>query len=415
MSSTPNLPSSPPALAPAHTRLLSLDAFRGLVIFTMFLVNVGGTDPAFQLGTWAPEAARSWMPHMGWNAGRMGNGLADYVFPWFLFIVGVAIPFSMSSGRGQALSPARRVFTAFIRGLIIYLLGSLLWAASIGYKPADPAARYLGPITLSIFKHWDILPLIGFGYFAGVVLYLLPRWVQVAFLLTFLMFKWWTIQGMQTASADWLKLLEGRSSMHHLINRHWGWWGVLVTQGLAAACLVLLGSWAGQILRSSHWPRAVQVRNLLISGGGVTLVALVWWLLLGFPFSKDYFSSSYILIAAGTGTLLLAAMVYIIDLRKWTTLPFLRVFGLNALFVYIFAELTWKTILMQWHVKLPAAMQPADVGAPAASSVAITAFKAHLQSWTNQTLGTYLLVALYILTYWLFCYALYRKKWFVKV
>lgn len=415
----------PPTAPNPPTRLLSLDAFRGMVIVVMFLVNVGGTDPAFSLGLWAPEAAQKWMPHMGWNNGRMGNGLADYVFPWFLFIVGVAIPFSLASGRGRAQPVHMRIALAFKRGVIIYLLGSLLWAATIGYPPRDPSAQWNGPISSSIFLHWDILPLIGFGYFLAVVQQHTPRWARLGFVLLVLAFKLCTLKlFVPESAATWIDALEAKTSLHHTLGSKLGlsgpignWTVTLITQGLAFASLVVLGALAGEVLRDERQPAGRRAAMLAGAGAAACVIAMAWWLIGDFPFSKDYVTSTYILIAAGTAALLLAGCFWLVDIKKWTSLSPLRVFGVNALAAYVLAEFLWKTVLMQWQVILPPSFQPLSLaaGAKPESAIAITALKAWLQHLTTPTLGVYLLVGGYILFYWVIALVLYRKQWFIKV
>lgn len=69
---------------PQKTRLRSLDTFRGIAIMLMIFVNSGGGD------YW-------WIEHATWN----GLHVADLVFPWFLFIMGVCIPISLRSQLGR--------------------------------------------------------------------------------------------------------------------------------------------------------------------------------------------------------------------------------------------------------------------------------------------------------------------------
>jgi predicted acyltransferase len=382
----------------------------------MFLVNVAGTDPCFRLDLpLVPEAYRVWMPHMGWNAGRMGNGLADYVFPWFLFIVGVAIPFSMRSGRGRGRSRGAWILMAFKRAALIYLLGTLLWMASIGYRPADPGAKWHGPIDWRVLLHWDILPLIGAGYFAGVLAFLCPLWARLAFVAGVLVFKWVALTWFVPEGVPgYREMLEAGRSLDHQIKRSLGWFGVLLTQGLAASSIVVIGTLVGSVIADSTTPEARRARTLALVGAGLSAAALAWWLLGDLPFSKDYFTPTYILITTGTGTLLLLAMWHAIDRLGLTTLTPLRVLGANALFLYILAELVWKTALVRWQVALPASMQPADASQPA-SSIAITAIRAHLGALTTPCVGAYLTVAGYILVYWLIARAMHARGWFVKV
>lgn len=396
-------PVSPPAVGHAAGRLLSLDAFRGLVIVLMFLVNVAGTDPAFP----------SWFPHRGWADGQMGNGLADYVFPWFLFIVGVAIPFSMQSGRGRRLSPARKLAAAFRRGAIIYLLGTLLWCATIGYPPREPGATWSGPITWRVLLHWDILPLIGFGYVLGACLTIadgsgrLRVWSRVGFIVFVLVGKFVLLRKVSypgTGSVVW----EQSRSVQHLIRAELGWTGTLLTQGLPAAACVAMGSITGDILRTAGTDRAKRLGWICAVGLAAFGIAAALHATRLMPASKDFFTSSYVLGTCGMAAAVLGIMGWVVDVRRWTSLWALRVLGLNALAAYVGAELIWKVAMVRRHVALPA-----DAGS--GSSVMITALKAHLKSVCGDTMGAWLLVTAYIALYWTICRQLDRKRIYIKV
>src|ERR1051325_1985658 len=94
-----------------NTRLLSLDAFRGITIAGMVLVN----NP----GTW--DAVYSPLEHAEWN----GWTPTDLVFPFFLFIVGIAIAISL--GKRVAASSKRDLYLKIIRrSILLFLLGLVL-------------------------------------------------------------------------------------------------------------------------------------------------------------------------------------------------------------------------------------------------------------------------------------------------
>lgn len=381
-------------------RAHALDAFRGLVIVLMFLVNTAGRDPAFP----------AWFPHRGWDEGRMGNGLADFVFPWFLFVVGVAIPISMSSGRGKGRSPLARVAVAFRRAVTIYLLGTLLWCATIAYAPQTP-------ITWSVLLHWDILPLIAIAYFIAVVLEFGSIWAHVAFVLAALVWKWLSLT--QIPHPDVARVVwEERQNFDQVVKARFGWFGVLLTQGLAACAITSLGAIAGRVLHiapalasnpappNPSLPAAPnRALPLALAGLACALLGSLWHLSGNLPMSKDFLTSSYVLYMSGTAALVLALFHVVIDVRGWTRATPLRVFGLNAIALYIAAEFLWKTVLMKWHVATPGG----------GASVAFVAAKAWCQHALGPANGSWAVVAAYILAYGLFAYVLYRKKWFIKV
>jgi len=375
------------------TRLLSLDAFRGLVIVLMFLVNVAGNDPAFP----------SWFAHRGWNEARHGQGLADFVFPWFLFVVGASIPLSMTAGRGAKRSAVSRLAAAFRRGIAIYLLGTLLWCATIAFNPATP-------ITIEVLLHWDILPLIGFAYFLGVVLWLLPWWTCVMIVVGILAAKWAILTQISHPDAGTLDWAQ-RLTFQDWLRRELGWFGTLLTQGLPSVAVVLLGSLSMQVLRHNQTTPAK--RSIVLVAGGAMLVALSWgwhtlWYLhpsIGMPFSKDYFTSSYVLLAAGSGAMILGALHEICDVRRVSSLGPLRVLGMNAIAIYLAAELLWKMVLTRWHLACP----------DSSSAWMITAIRSWLHHAIGSTAGSWALVALYIFAYWLLAAWMHRRSLFLRL
>ena len=367
----------------AGSRLPSLDAFRGLVIVLMLLVNAAGTDPAFP----------SWFPHRGWNGGDMGIGLADLVYPWFLFIAGVSIPFSIERGRGATLTPARRIVAAAARGARLYLLGVMLVAASVAYA---------SPLGLSILLRWDILQMIGLATLLATCAAHLPRAAQVLLVATVLAFKWAILTQVTMPGRDAV-VWTATESVQAWMRTEWGWLGTALTQGLPAAAVAVLGSLVGRdLLRSDGSTRA---RNsLLVRGSMMATCGVAWHLLGDMPMSKDFFTSSYVLFASGTACLLLAAKHEAFDRRSLGSPAMLVHFGTNAIAVYVFAELAWRTCLTKWLVVTPGG----------GSSTMFVAFKAWLSHATNPTLGAWLVVATYIGLLWLIARALHARGWFIR-
>lgn len=446
----------------AHSRLVSLDAFRGLVIALMFFVNLSASRAAF------PE----WFGHAGWNGGRHGQWLADYVFPWFLFIVGCAIPFSMHGGRGRALSPAARVLAAVRRALLIYALGILIWMAKTA---KDTLERPGTPITWQTLLHWDILPLIALGYLVAVALYHAPRWAQVGFVLLVLLAKFLTMPDLAATAGLERKLFMAARTDLEARTRELGFLGTAIAQGLPAAATVVLGALCGDWLRAGAASPVRRSGALLAAGGAMTAAALAWtpW----HPVSKDFFTSTYVLLSAGTAAMLLALLHAAVDARRisrraacvggavalsgciaglwwaeaqtgmtaqqldaallclglavvgllgWAafdiwrdhrpraTLAFFAIYGSNALAVYVLAELSWTLVWMHWRV-----MGPAEFG----GQLAFPALQAHWSALARPLLGPelgagvgpWLASLTYVGLFWLLCWWLWRRKIFIKV
>jgi predicted acyltransferase len=143
----------PPPLAPRSQRLASLDIFRGITIAAMLLVN----NPGSWSHVYGPLRHADWH---GWTP-------TDLIFPFFLFIVGVAIPFSLSKRASEKdVSRATLLGGIWARALALVMLGLLLQGLPSGNFDALPPGRFqmLEALRLGTF----------FVIFAGFALLLYP-------------------------------------------------------------------------------------------------------------------------------------------------------------------------------------------------------------------------------------------------
>jgi len=418
-----------PDVTAKPARLLSLDAFRGVVIALMFLVNLSGSKAAF------PD----WFGHAGWNNGEHGQWLADYVFPWFLFIVGVAIPFSMSSGRGAARSTSEKIAAAFKRAVILYFLGVVLFMARTSMDSLDwvgTGAQAVGidgfapkigrAITWGTLLHWDILPLIALGYLLATLLWFTPRWLQVFVVLAVLAGKAAFMPALtDQAGLQRAAWVASRTDWEYQ-TKSLGWIGTGIAQGLPAMCCTVFGMWAGQLLRSLRGPRSPDTASVgstetadsdraarrgcgMLFGAGLALVAasFVMHSLFGHRFSKDFFTSSYVLLSSGSAMALLAFMYWVIDCRGWRggLTWWFAIMGSNALFIYMVGEVLWTMVWMRWRV----------LGPDGSGQVMFTALQAHLAAMSSPAAGPWMATAIYIGIYWAASLFMHRKGIVVKV
>lgn len=430
---------SPEQAHPARERLLCLDAFRGFDIAAMLLVNM----------TWNPKVFHPQLFHVDWNAPAQGATFTDLVFPWFLFIAGCAIPLSMRSGRGRSMSAWRKAGSAARRACVIYLLGVLLTVAG---SAADR------PLTWTDWFSWNILQLIGVGYFCAVCVYLLPRWAQIGFVIGVLMLKLATLtlipaefarstmeaaglnpRGSGVTGTGTFTHFDDVKRLLHLEHlkatlaredrgRFWafvtGWFG-MAQQFLPCAAIAVVGGWCTEILSEEHRPKLKRAARLLGFGLAMTMLAYLlqagyrpegggWFGRFTVPFSKWLFSPSYCLLSTGTGALLLAIFFLLTDTWKVTTFWVLRVYGLNALALYIGAELSFKVIFAKWQIIHPNGHSGAVAGG-------VIAWVSH---WAGQlgasetsaaAWGGWVFVLAWLSLWWVFCWWLWRRRIIIKV
>jgi predicted acyltransferase len=295
-------------------RLVSLDAFRGLTMAAMVLVN----NP----GTWSAVYAP--LRHAAWH----GLTPTDVIFPFFLFIVGVAIPPSLD-GRPRAAALGR----VLRRAAVIFVLGLVLSA----FPDFDWATLRLP----------GVLQRIAVCYLLAAALFLTTRWRTQAIVAAALLVGYWAALmlipvpgygrgdlGPEGNLAAWLdRALLGPHVWR--VSRVYDPEGVLSTA--PAIATVLLGALAGRWVQSDRPPRVIAAGLALASAVGLVLGA-VWatW----FPVNKALWTSSYAVLTAGLALLVFAACYWTIEMRGWRTWarPFV-IFGVNALALYFLSSL----------------------------------------------------------------------------
>ena len=374
-----------PSLVPA-SRLMSLDLFRGVTIAGMILVNNAGDEP------------NSYWPlqHAQWN----GWTPTDLVFPFFLFIVGVAMAFSFSSRLKRGASRRELLRHVLWRGLALFALGLFLNGFPNQYQ-------------LASWRVYGVLQRIAICYVISAILALWTDWRGWILAIAGCLVGYWILMrfvpvpgfGVPTHAiplldpdrnlAAWLdrQLLAG-----HLYEGTRDPEGVL--SAIPAVATSLLGMLTGQWLRSQ---RSAQSKALGMAVFGVVGIVAGKILNLGFPINKKLWTSSYVIFTAGLALLCLALCYWIVDVKKrrglWTR-PLL-VFGMNAIAAYVFAELI-SHLLDHMHTHAGVSWQDAIyqfMFVPLASPV-----------------NASLLYALaYVLMCWAAMWVLYRQNIFLRI
>ncbi|MCJ7626795.1 MAG: DUF5009 domain-containing protein [Longimicrobiales bacterium] len=301
-------------------RLLSLDAFRGLTIAGMILVN----NPGSWGHVYAPLQHAEWH---GWTP-------TDLIFPFFLFIVGVAIPFSFGQRLARGDSRQGLLRHVIRRSIILFLLGLFLAA----YPRFD-----LGNLRIM-----GVLQRIGLVYLLAASVFLFVGRRGRIWIVAGLLFGYWALLTLVPVPGFGPGDLSPDGNLGAYLDRLilgdrlWrGTWdpeGLLST--LPAVATTLLGIFTGEWLRSERTPGA-KVRGLLAGGVAGIGMGLLWGL--SFPINKPLWTSSYVLFTAGAGLVLLAFFYWVMEVRTlqaWAR-PFV-VYGMNAIAVFVASGLVAK-------------------------------------------------------------------------
>jgi predicted acyltransferase len=345
-------------------RIQSIDIMRGLTLFLMLFVN----------DLYTPGVPK-WLVHT--TAQEDGMGLADWVFPGFLFMVGLSIPFAFMAREKKGESTAQLLSHIFIRALSLLLIGvfivntenynaeltgmnKYLWAILVyisifliwnNYPRGSKFTllKYVGILGLLLLaivyrsgtpedigwmttSWWGILGLIGWGYLVSALTY---WWLKDSIIGIASMWIFFIILNMlaQTSYLDFLSPIEPV-------------FGVILNGNVPS--IVICGLLIGTLLKK-YKTDYKQFLIFIIPIGIVCIVAAFvfrnWFII-----SKIIGTPSWAMLCNGISILLFALLFYLIDIKKWEkwSMPFLPA-GQNSLTTYLAPDILYYTI---WSLNL---------------------------------------------------------------
>ncbi len=413
---------SPPS-TPKPTRLMSLDVFRGVTIASMILVNNAGLSEAYPT-----------LKHAAWH----GWTFTDTVFPFFLWIVGVAIPLSVSRRLEQGQSRRELFSHALRRAVIIFGLGFFLNSFSffidgslgrLGFS--DWLHNYLTTVRVpGVLQRIAICYLIAMAIFLRTGIRGQIRWTVGLLLAYWLIMAFAPFPVNVHGQTRWISgvfekgdnfsayvdnlVLNGPVIGTHVwkVARTWDPEGTVSTIPAIATCL--FGILAGHLLRSRR-TAAEKTAWLMVAGALLMWLGLVmdFWL----PINKGLWTSSYAVFMAGLAMLCLGVYYWFIDVKGCQTFvkPF-AVYGMNAITVFVLAGIIGR---ISFEIKIAMADGKSvslktwlfdKLFAPFASPDTAPLF-GFVASPKNASL---MWALMYVVVLYLVAWAMYRKKWFVK-
>jgi predicted acyltransferase len=367
------------------TRLVSLDVFRGLTIAGMVLVNNPGSWGSIY---WPLE-------HAEWN----GWTPTDLIFPFFVFIVGVAIPLAFAK-RVEAGGSKRDLYIKIIRRtLIIFGLG--LFLAGFPYFR-------LGTIRIP-----GVLARLAVCYLFASLIYLKTRPRTQMIIAAALLVLYWLVMTHASAPGFPHGDLSKEGSLASYIDRTvfgphiWSQGKVYDPEGIMstipAICTALFGVLTGQWLRSNKTDYE-KVAGMFFAGMCCVIIGWVWNPF--FPINKGLWTSSYVFFTGGMALQLLAFCYWLIDIKNWRawTKPFV-VFGVNAIALFVGTGLMARLMGL---IKLSR-----DDGTRVSLQGWI--YRTAFLSWASP-INASLAYAIVFVLFWLgLMYLLYRRRIFIRI
>lgn len=376
---TPDSPISSPAEAngkPRSPRILSIDIMRGLTLFLMLFVN-----DLYEPGV------PSWLVHT--KADVDGMGLADWVFPGFLFMVGMSVPFAFAARRKKGAGSGQLLQHVLVRTVSLLIIGVMmlnggrvnaeltgishsLWSILVlvsvflvwnsypdhsKYQKLFFGLRLLGIaglITMAVIFRggepghvqwlrtgwWGILGLIGWGYLVSSVSFLLAGERLGANMLIALFFVILNI----FSQLGWLSFLDfARPVLGTIIDGN-------------VPSIVMAGLVIGLLIKK----RGDDHRKLIlwITFAGVICLLSGFVLRHWFILSKIYATPSWGMLCNGISMLVFTLLFYVVDVLKkdrWTKM-FLPA-GRNSLTTYLAPSLIYYLI---WAIGVPVLIYKQD-------------------------------------------------------
>lgn len=364
-------------------RLQSLDALRG---FDMFFI-MGGGSLFIALATLIPtpffQSVAAQMHHAQWGAGFT---VEDIIFPLFLFIAGISLPFSLAKQREHGMSEAAIYKKIIRRGITLVVLGCV----------------YNGLLNFDFEtqRYASVLARIGLAWMFGALIFVNTRTITRIWIVAAILVGYWLLLAFVPApDGNGAEVFTREGCFACYIDRlllpgrlHGGNYdpeGLLST--LPAIGTALLGMFTGEFikLQKEGLTETKKVLYLLCGGAALLVIGLLWGLF--FPINKYLWTSSFVCTVGGISMLLFAIFYYIVDvkgIRRWTL--FFTVIGMNSITIYlaqVFVDFTFtaNAIFGGLTSLMPESAQPL-FGAIA-----------------------------YIAICWGFLYFLYRQRIFLKV
>lgn len=392
-----------PAAAPPTARLASLDAFRGLAVAGMILVN----NP----GSWSHVYAP--LRHAVWH----GATPTDLVFPFFLFGIGVAMSFSLASRAARGDSRRRLWRHVAVRVLILYGLGLFMAA----YPRFDfQTVRLVGVLARIAMVYLVAGTMVLFlgrrAVFAAMLAFLAVYWALIA---------WVPVPGFGAGDLSpegnlgaWLDRIVLGAHMWS------GGGGIHDPEGLLstvpAVSSTLAGLFAGDFLRAGAGtparpggehggangganPGALSLRLVL---AGALLVGLGHLWDLALPINKPIWTSSYVAYTTGWALLVLGSLHWVIDVRHWRgwARP-LEIYGVNAITMFVASGLVAKTLVL-WRV-------PADPeGTTSAYSLI---YRSLFVPWAGPLNGSLAFAVTAVLFWYGVAWVMHARRIFIRV
>jgi predicted acyltransferase len=406
-------------------RLASLDVFRGLTVAMMIFVNMVGLNAPNDL---SPEQIAGlgifkdlylWIDHAPWHNSW---NLADFAFPFFLYIVGMAMALSFAKYTIDN-RPSKEIYWKLLKRAAMLFLVGLLINGTI-YALCDIPSK--GIFNFQTLRFMGILQRIALSYaIAAVIVLRFPPKVQWGIAGGILLIYWLLLALVAAPDApvgtfgtkEVMNYVDSKKfNFASFIDRHIIPQAHFHKQGkngyepeglfstLPAITSVLLGYFNGVWLKTRRMVRSSNSSSMAMFALGAIVIGVIWGKF--FPLNKALWTSSFVLFMGGWALLTFTLCYELIDVRgigRKLSKP-LEWMGLNPLFAFVGSVLMIK-VFMNNNVDVCG-----DKGTSIYKYLVKTMF-----GWAGAGHDTVLFAAATVVLWSFICYLMYRMRWFIKL
>jgi predicted acyltransferase len=358
-------------------RFASIDFLRGLTMFLLIGESTGIYGRLDDINTGITKFLGTQFSHHEWH----GLHFWDLIQPFFMFIVGVAIPFAIANRRKKGFSDQSIMKHAVKRSLLLLFLGWALYC--------------VGPGRI-VWRFQDVLAQLSVTYLVAFLIRNRSVTFQLVFtlvvlLVTDLAYRFFPVEGFNHA---W----EPYQNLGAWVNNHiegvekTSIWASL--NAIPTIAHTVWGVLCGQLLMSSK-SAGEKIKILIIAGITGLAIGFSLDLLNVTPIIKKIATSSFVFASGGWAILALTLSYWIIDVKKLMAKSsrFFVVVGMNCIFIYLFFELGGATLIRKIFIPFTTAL----FSWGGEITIAMTT---SLAAWASL---------------WYICYWLYKNKLFIKI
>ena len=361
----------------APGRVTSVDFFRGL---TMFLLAGEAAEIYSHLihsNNSVVHFIGTQFHHHQWH----GLHFWDLIQPFFMFIVGVAIPFAVANRTKKGQSQRTINFHAYKRSFLLLFFGWALYFVDAGHL---------------VFRFQNVLAQLGITYLVAFLIRNKSFRFQLIFTMAILLlidlaYRFFPVEGFNHPWVNYENLGAWFNNKIEGVDKASEW---ATLNFISTTAHTVWGVLCGKLLMSDK-PAKRKIQTLLIAGGAALIIGYSLDLLNITPIIKKIATSSFVFASGGWTILALAFSYWLIDVKKlfkkgsW----FFIVVGMNSIFIYLFFSIGGANLLTR----------------------IVEPFSELLFSWGGE-MTTGIITSLGVWAgLWYLCYWLYKNKLFIKI